>query len=99
MGTDSFLSKSNHVESTSRVFSYRCKTKGVFSNAETASSTAAAQSAWGKSLPKKTPRAPQAFSEKPETFKINSRSRWERVFNWRQSVKSKCGIAACGGSG
>ena len=46
-----------------------------------------------------TPRAPHALSEKPETFKINSRSRWDNALRCCQSVMFNSGIAPCGGSG
>ena len=60
----------------------RCSTWATAQKRRNASSTAALQSACERSLPRCTPRAPQAFSEKPDTFKISSRSRWERALSW-----------------
>ncbi len=69
------------LRSTSVGLSKRCKTLGDVSKFFSAASTAALQSACDKSLPRKTPRAPHAFSEKPDTFKIKSRSFCDSVFN------------------
>ena len=61
-------------------------------------SIAAAQSPWDRLLPRKTPRAPQAWAENPETFKINSRSFCDNSLSCCQSVRFSSGMAAWGGS-